>query len=122
MFFVDYYNDIVGPNGIDPAGLVSSTASANAGSSLGNYRTDAPGMVYFHDGLHPGPAAAYAMGKKLAEVIIAAGVPAKEVGKLVAERASAAGVTQVIFDRSGYIYHGRVKALAEAAREAGLKF
>ena len=82
VFFVDYYNDIVGPNGIDPAGLVSSTASANAGSSLGNYRTDAPGMVYFHDGLHPGPAAAYAMGKKLAEAIIAAGVPAKEVGKL----------------------------------------
>ena len=82
VFFVDYYNDIVGPNGIDPAGLVSSTTSANAGSSLGNYRTDAPGMVYFHDGLHPGPAAAYAMGKKLAEAIIAAGVPAKEVGKL----------------------------------------
>ena len=47
---------------------------------------------------------------------------AKEVGKLVAERASAAGVKQVVFDRSGYIYHGRVKALADAAREGGLEF
>ena len=47
---------------------------------------------------------------------------AKEVGKLVAERAVAAGVTQVIFDRSGYLYHGRVKALADAAREGGLDF
>jgi large subunit ribosomal protein L18 len=47
---------------------------------------------------------------------------AKEVGKLLAERAAAAGVTQVIFDRSGYLYHGRVKALADAARESGLDF
>ena len=47
---------------------------------------------------------------------------AKEVGRLVAERASAAGVKAVIFDRSGYIYHGRVKALADAAREGGLEF
>ena len=47
---------------------------------------------------------------------------AKEVGKLVAERAVAAGVKQVIFDRSGYLYHGRVKALADAARESGLSF
>src|ERR687885_697916 len=47
---------------------------------------------------------------------------AKEVGKLVAERAAAAGVKQVIFDRSGYLYHGRVKALADAAREGGLDF
>ena len=47
---------------------------------------------------------------------------AGEVGKLVAERAKAAGVTQVVFDRSGYIYHGRVKALADAAREGGLEF
>ena len=44
------------------------------------------------------------------------------VGKLVAERARAAGVEQVAFDRSGFRYHGRVKALADAAREAGLKF
>ena len=44
------------------------------------------------------------------------------VGKLVAERAKKAGVDKVIFDRGGYIYHGRVKALAEAAREGGLDF
>ncbi len=47
---------------------------------------------------------------------------AKAVGKLVAERAIAAGVEKVAFDRSGFKYHGRVKALADAAREAGLKF
>lgn len=47
---------------------------------------------------------------------------AVEVGKLIAERAKAAGVSQVAFDRSGYKYHGRVKALAEAAREGGLEF
>ena len=44
------------------------------------------------------------------------------VGKLIAERAKQAGIEQVAFDRSGFQYHGRVKALAEAAREAGLKF
>jgi large subunit ribosomal protein L18 len=47
---------------------------------------------------------------------------AKEIGRLVAERAVQAGVKQVVFDRSGYLYHGRVKALAEAAREGGLEF
>ena len=47
---------------------------------------------------------------------------AKQVGKTIAERAKAAGITQVAFDRNGYKYHGRVKALADAAREAGLKF
>lgn len=47
---------------------------------------------------------------------------AAEVGKLVAQRAIAEGIDSVVFDRSGYIYHGRVAALAEAAREAGLKF
>jgi len=47
---------------------------------------------------------------------------AKKVGLLVAERAKAAGVTQVAFDRSGFKYHGRVKALADAAREGGLEF
>ena len=47
---------------------------------------------------------------------------AKTVGKLVAERAVAKGVKQVVFDRGGYLYHGRVKALADAAREGGLEF
>jgi large subunit ribosomal protein L18 len=47
---------------------------------------------------------------------------AKELGKLIAERAQAKGIKQVVFDRGGYIYHGRVKALADAAREAGLQF
>lgn len=44
------------------------------------------------------------------------------VGKLVAEKALAAGITNVVFDRGGYLYHGRVKQLADAAREGGLKF
>ncbi len=47
---------------------------------------------------------------------------AAAVGKAIAEKAQAAGVTEVVFDRGGFIYQGRVKALAEAAREAGLKF
>ena len=47
---------------------------------------------------------------------------AKAVGKIIAERAKAKGVTKVVFDRGGYIYHGRVKAVADAAREAGLQF
>jgi large subunit ribosomal protein L18 len=47
---------------------------------------------------------------------------AEAVGKLIAERATKAGVKDVVFDRGGYIYHGRVKALADAAREAGLNF
>ncbi|MEP7365467.1 MAG: 50S ribosomal protein L18 [Acidobacteriota bacterium] len=47
---------------------------------------------------------------------------AKEIGKLVAERAIEKGVKSVVFDRGGYLYHGRVKALADAAREAGLEF
>jgi large subunit ribosomal protein L18 len=47
---------------------------------------------------------------------------AKAVGKRVAERATSKGVKQVVFDRGGYLYHGRVKALADAAREGGLKF
>jgi len=47
---------------------------------------------------------------------------ATKVGKLIAERAKAAGVSEVAFDRSGFKYHGRVKALADAAREAGLEF
>ena len=47
---------------------------------------------------------------------------AKEVGKKVAQRAQEKGIKQVVFDRGGYLYHGRIKALADAAREAGLRF
>ena len=47
---------------------------------------------------------------------------AKLVGKLIAERAQEKGIKKVVFDRGGYLYHGRVKALADAAREAGLDF
>jgi large subunit ribosomal protein L18 len=49
-------------------------------------------------------------------------VQAAEVGKAIAAKAKAAGVNQVVFDRGGFLYHGRVKALADAAREAGLEF
>ena len=47
---------------------------------------------------------------------------AKVVGKLAAEKAKEGGIIEVVFDRNGYLYHGRIKALAEAAREGGLKF
>jgi large subunit ribosomal protein L18 len=47
---------------------------------------------------------------------------AKEVGKLIADRAKDKGIKKVVFDRGGYLYHGRIKALADAAREAGLEF
>ena len=47
---------------------------------------------------------------------------AKKVGAMVAERAKAKGIEEVVFDRGGYVYHGRIAALAEGAREAGLKF
>ena len=46
----------------------------------------------------------------------------KSVGKKIAEKAAAAGVTNIVFDRNGYLYHGNIKALAEGAREGGLKF
>ena len=59
-------------------------------------------------------------------VAVLAGKTKKEqatlVGKTVAERAAAAGITEVVFDRGGYLYHGRIKALADGAREGGLKF
>jgi len=68
-------------------------------------------------------AAASSMDKDLKSLKTGADVAAAAaVGKLVAERATKAGVKEVIFDRGAYIYHGRVKALAEAAREGGLSF
>jgi large subunit ribosomal protein L18 len=69
-------------------------------------------------------AAASSLDQELAAGM--AGKPKREqavlVGKAVAERALAAGIDEVVFDRGGYLYHGRVKALADAAREGGLKF
>ena len=53
---------------------------------------------------------------------LAKGPAATEVGKLIAERGKAAGVSSVVFDRGGYLYHGRVKSLADGAREGGLEF
>jgi large subunit ribosomal protein L18 len=69
-------------------------------------------------------AAASTLTKELRESLEATGnsEAAAAVGKLIAERAKAAGIEQVAFDRSGFVYHGRIKALADAAREAGLVF
>ena len=65
-----------------------------------------------------------ASASTIADKIAAGGnvAAAKEIGKLVAERAVAKGVKKVVFDRGGYLYHGRIKSLADAAREAGLEF
>ncbi|MDB5985517.1 MAG: ribosomal protein [Nevskia sp.] len=69
-------------------------------------------------------ASASTVEKTLVEGLKATGnvEAAKKVGAMIAERAKAAGITKVAFDRSGYQYHGRVKALADAAREGGLEF
>jgi large subunit ribosomal protein L18 len=69
-------------------------------------------------------ASASTLDSELREAIAATGnvAAAAVIGKAVAERAKAAGVTEVAFDRSGFKYHGRVKALADAARETGLDF
>ena len=67
-------------------------------------------------------AAASTLDKDLKGKAAATREGAAEVGKAIAERAKAAGVTRVVFDRGGFIFHGRVKALADAAREGGLEF
>ncbi|NNC55634.1 MAG: 50S ribosomal protein L18 [Pseudomonadales bacterium] len=67
-------------------------------------------------------AAASTLDKSLRSSATGNADAAKAVGALIAERARAAGVTEVAFDRGGYKYHGRVKALADAAREGGLEF
>jgi large subunit ribosomal protein L18 len=67
-------------------------------------------------------AASTAVGKKGERVTGGNVAAAKSVGKKIAELAKAKGITKVVFDRGGYIYHGRIKALADAAREAGLQF
>ncbi|NIK72251.1 MULTISPECIES: 50S ribosomal protein L18 [unclassified Paenibacillus] len=69
-------------------------------------------------------ASASTVDKELAEAIGNGGSveAARKVGELIAKRAQAKGVSQIVFDRGGYLYHGRIQALAEAAREAGLEF
>jgi len=67
-------------------------------------------------------AASTAEGKKSDRTTGGNVASAKNVGKTIAERAKEKGITQVVFDRGGYLYHGRIKALADAAREAGLNF
>lgn len=69
-------------------------------------------------------AAASTLDKELREKLQRTGnvEAAKEVGRLVAKRALEKGIKKVVFDRNGFLYHGRVKAVAEAAREAGLEF
>ena len=67
-------------------------------------------------------AASTAEGEKVSRKTGGNVAAAKAVGKIIAERAKEKGVEQVVFDRGGYLYHGRIKALAEAAREGGLKF
>jgi large subunit ribosomal protein L18 len=67
-------------------------------------------------------AASSAVGKKGQRKTGGNVASAKEIGKSIAEKAKAKGISKVVFDRGGYLYHGRVKALADAAREAGLRF
>lgn len=67
-------------------------------------------------------ASASSRGKEIAGKKITKIEQAKLVGKLIAERALEAGISNVVFDRSGYLYHGRIKSLADSAREGGLKF
>ena len=75
-----------------------------------------------HKPLDAAAAARFGFAEAVTEQLIADVAAAKVVGKRVAERALAKGVKDVVFDRGGYLYHGRVKALADAAREGGLNF
>lgn len=94
-----------------------------------------PRLTVFRSGLHiyaqviddgqgQTLAAASSVEKELRKKLKSGGnkEAAAEIGKLIAERAKKAGVTEVVFDRGGYAFHGRVKALADAAREGGLSF
>jgi len=67
-------------------------------------------------------AASSAVGKKGQRKAGGNVAAAKQIGKSIAEKAKAKGISKVVFDRGGYLYHGRIKALADAAREAGLQF
>lgn len=77
VFLVDAFAATVGPNGLDPSGWVSSTTDPAEPSTVGNFRPEAPGVRFMHDGLHPASAGAYAIGKALAAAMITAGVPAR---------------------------------------------
>jgi lysophospholipase L1-like esterase len=76
VFLVDPYTDLLGPNGMDPAGTLSSSVEGGL-DTPGNFRPDFPNRIFMHDGLHPAPTGAYVIGKKLAEVIVASGVPVR---------------------------------------------
>ncbi len=85
------------------------------------------GHIYAHvidDSRGQTVASASSVDKEVRKTLKSGGnvAAAKAVGKIVAERAQQVGVSRVVFDRGGYAYHGRVKALADAAREAGLQF
>lgn len=100
-------------------------AHANGRARLSVYRSDK--NIYaqvIDDATGHTLAAASTLDKDLKPTVPNGGTQeaATAVGKLIAERATKAGVGDVVFDRGGYIYHGRVKALAEAAREGGLRF
>jgi large subunit ribosomal protein L18 len=79
-------------------------------------------LIVTNNGQHSVIATASSLEKDFADLKLNKTDAAKVVGKILAERAITTGVTQVAFDRSGYKYHGRIKALADAAREAGMQF
>lgn len=76
IWLVDTYAALLGPNGIDPAGSQSDDTDPEGIFTPGNYNPGYPGVVFFYDGLHPGPAGAFVSGQILANTMIAAGVPA----------------------------------------------
>lgn len=82
VYLVDAFAATVGPNGMDPAGWVSSSTSATAKSVRGNYRPEAPGIVFMHDGLHSATGGAQSIAKALAAAMTAAGVPERVPGTL----------------------------------------
>ena len=100
-------------------------AVANGRMRLSVHRSNMNIYVQIIDDLHSRTvASASTLDKKLRSSIKGGAnvKAASAVGKLIAERAKAAGVKEVVFDRGAYIYHGRIKALADAAREGGLNF
>ncbi|CAM1637968.1 50S ribosomal protein L18 [Bartonella sp. B10834G6] len=100
-------------------------AVANGRMRLSVHRSNMNIYVQIIDDLHSRTVASASTLDKELRSSIKGGANVKAasaVGKLIAERAKAAGVKEVVFDRGAYIYHGRIKALADAAREGGLNF